>query len=431
MKVLVVDDSQLNLAIAKRYLEDIPDITQIFLCNDPAQAEALLTENRIDILILDILMPAITGIDLLTRLKSDPNYDDLLIIMLTSLDDLESYKKCFELGAFDYINKPINVIELNARLKVAIESKNSSNHLKALIETTRTQNEELKEMNAKLTEAKFSLVQSEKMAAIGQLAAGIAHEINNPMGFVISNFDTLRKYFNRVIEFLTFVQDRIDGREPSEQLDLCRYKTELSDKYKSLKMDYIMDELEDIFTDSIGGLQRITEIVQSLRVFARSSRDDEKDTNVLLDLLTQVILITRNEVKYVAEIELEVPDDIIIYCNRVQLGQVFVNIIINAAQAIRSQRRAELGLIKIIARKADQQILIRFIDDGPGIPEENILKLFEPFFTTKEIGQGTGLGLSISYDIIVNKHNGSIDVNSELGKGATFLVTLPILPADP
>lgn len=428
MKVLVVDDSQLNLAIARDYLEDIPDITQIFLCSDPAQVETLLTENQIDILILDILMPAINGMDLLSHLKSDSRYDDMPIIMLTSLDDLESYKKCFELGAFDYINKPINVIELNARLKVAIESKNSSNHLKALIETTRKQNEKLKEMNAELTEAKFSLVQSEKMAAIGQLAAGIAHEINNPMGFVSSNFDILRKYFNRVIEFLTFVQDRINDRETSEPPDLHRYKTELRDKYKALKIDLILSDLEDIFTDSMGGMHRITEIVQSLRMFTRSSRDNEKNNNVLLDLLSQIILITRNEVKYVADVDLDVPDDIVLYCNRIQLGQVFVNILLNAAQAIRSQERSELGLIKVIARRVDQQILIWFIDDGPGIPEENILKLFEPFFTTKEIGKGTGLGLSISYDIIVNKHNGSIDVKSEFGKGATFLITLPILP---
>jgi signal transduction histidine kinase len=185
--------------------------------------------------------------------------------------------------------------------------------------------------------------------------------------------------------------------------------------------------LEGIFTDSDSGINRVTEIVQSLRVFARSAKDDDKEMNVLLNLINQVVLITRNEVKYVANIEIEVPDDIVIYCNRIQLGQVFVNIILNAAQAITSQKRSDLGFIKIIARKENQNIILWFIDDGPGIPEENILKIFEPFFTTKEIGQGTGLGLSISYDIIVNKHNGAIDVKSELGNGATFVITLPIV----
>lgn len=427
MKVLVVDDSQLNLAIAKRYLDAIPDITQILLCNDPTKVRAILNETHIDILILDIIMPILTGLELLEQLRAEPEFDDMPIIMLTSLDDLESYKKCFELGAFDYINKPINVIELNARLKVAIESKNSSNNLKSLIEVTRQQNEELKVINAKLTEAKFSLVQSEKMAAIGQLAAGIAHEINNPMGFVKSNFDILQKYFNRVIEFLTFVQDRINDKQYTENMELCQCAEAVGQKYRALKIDLILNELEGIFSDSTGGIERVTEIVQSLRVFARSSRDDEKGTNVLLDLINQVALITRNEVRYVATIEIEVPDDIVIYCNRIQLGQVFVNIIINAAQAIKSQKRSDQGYIKIIARKEEQNIIIWFIDDGPGIPEENILKIFEPFFTTKDIGQGTGLGLSVSYDIIVNKHNGTIDVKSEFGKGATFIVTLPIV----
>jgi signal transduction histidine kinase len=372
-------------------------------------------------------MPVISGLDLLEKLKADPSYDDMPIIMLTSLDDLDSYKKCFELGAFDYINKPINVIEFNARLKVAIESKNKSNHLKSLIEVTKDQNEKLKEINAKLTEAKFSLVQSEKMAAIGQLAAGIAHEINNPMGFVKSNFDILHKYFIRVIEFLTFVQDKINSNEFINDPEINQCVSIMSDKYKSLKIDLILDELEGIFSDSSSGINRITEIVQSLRVFARSAKDDEKDTNVLLDLINQVVLITRNEVKYVANVEIDVPDDIIIYCNRIQLGQVFVNVVINAAQAIRSQERSDQGSIKIIARKENQNIIIWFIDDGPGISEEYLPKVFEPFFTTKEIGQGTGLGLSVSYDIIVNKHAGSIDVNSELGKGAIFIITLPII----
>jgi signal transduction histidine kinase len=424
---LVVDDSQLNLAIAKRYLEAIPDITQIVLCNDPSRTAEQLDENEIDILILDIIMPDITGLDLLALLRADQRYDDLPIIVLTSLDDLESYKKCFDLGAFDYINKPINVIELNARLKVAIEWKNNSNHLKSLIEITKKQNEELKEINAELTEAKFSLVQSEKMAAIGQLAAGIAHEINNPMGFVNSNFDVLRKYFKRIIEFLTFINEKFENSSSSDNIDFCPSVAEIEAKYRALKIDLITDELDGIFTDSASGIQRITEIVQSLRVFARSSNDEEKGTNVLLDLIRQVLLITRNEVKFIANIEFEVPEDIILYCNRIQISQVLVNIILNAAQAIKSQNRDGKGLIRISAIILDQNIIIQIKDDGPGIPEDNLPKIFTPFFTTKEIGQGTGLGLSVSYDIIVNKHNGSIDVESELGKGAAFTITLPIV----
>ncbi|MDF2843914.1 MAG: His kinase (phospho-acceptor) domain/response regulator receiver domain/histidine kinase [Herbinix sp.] len=430
MKVLVVDDSHLNLAIAKRYLSDIPELNEILLCQDPKHAIEYLNQHDIDILILDILMPEIGGLDILTLLRADIRYDDLPIIMLSSLDDLASYKKCFELGAFDYINKPIQAIELNARLKVAIEWKNNSNHLKSLIEFTKKQNEKLKEMNAELTEAKFSLVQSEKMAAVGQLAAGIAHEINNPMGYVSSNFESLSVYFSRITDFIQYTMKKMEPKVSVENEALRTIAIDINAHYKILKLDHIMNELTDLFTDSISGIKRVTDIVQSLRAFARPSADDEKSTNHLLDLINQVILITKNEVRYLAEIELKVADDIQLYCNRVQICQVFVNIIINAAQAIGLQKNEQLGKIIITAKKIMGKILISFQDNGPGISKENMTKIFEPFFTTKEIGEGTGLGLSISYDIIVNKHHGNIRVDSELGTGTIFTIELPIVTID-
>lgn len=428
MKVLIVDDSHFNLSAAKRYLEDIPEITQILLCDDPRQAKVIIDQHNIDILISDVMMPAITGFDLLKLLRSDKRYDDMPIIMLTSLDDIDAYKKCFDLGAFDYINKPINTVELHSRLKVAIEAKNNSNNLKSLLEVTKKQYEELKIINAELTEAKFSLVQSEKMAAIGQLAAGIAHEINNPMGYVSSNFDILKKYFNKLKEYLDLLTQEMQSEKFMGCLedDDCMVKV-LEQKYKSLRLDFIMKDADNLFQDTENGINRITDIIQSLRVYARTSKDNEKDTFVLIEIIQQVILIIKNEVKYVANIKLDVPEDIILYCNKIQIGQVLVNIIINAAQAIKAQNRSDLGLIRIKAKYLDANIQIEISDDGPGIPPENMLKLFEPFFTTKEIGKGTGLGLSISYDIIVNKHNGSIDVKSEFGKGASFIITLPIV----
>lgn len=430
MKILVVDDSHFNLTAVKRNLEDMPDIAQILLCDDPRQAKSIVDEYHIDILITDVMMPAINGFELLELFRADSKYDDMPIIMLTSLIDMEVYKKCFDLGAFDYINKPFNTVELHSRLKVAIEAKNKSNNLKSLLEVTKKQNEELKIMNAELTEAKFSLVQSEKMAAIGQLAAGIAHEINNPMGYVSSNFDILKKYYVRMKEYMDFLNQEINSDTFYSDRADCNEAKKLQEKYKELKLDFIVNDLENIFTDLSGGIKRITDIIQSLRVYARTSNDNEKDTNVLLELLQQVILIIKNEVKYVATIKLDVPDDIILYCNRIQIGQVFVNIILNAIHAIKSQNRNSLGSIKIKARIIDTNVQIDFSDDGPGIPEEYLLKVFEPFFTTKEIGEGTGLGLSISYDIIVNKHSGSFDVKSELGKGTTFLITLPIVSTE-
>ncbi|MGB4661247.1 MAG: ATP-binding protein, partial [Mobilitalea sp.] len=298
------------------------------------------------------------------------------------------------------------------------------------VEVTKKQNEDLKIINAKLTETQFSLVQSEKMAAIGQLSAGIAHEINNPMGFVSSNFDVLQKYFKRITEYLTFVTEQMQGVLLSDNPAVHEAAKEVMDKYHSLKLEIIMEELKGLFSDSSTGIQRITEIIQSLRVFSRASYDGDREMRVLHEIIAQVLLITRNEVKYVAKAEMDVPEDISLFCNRVQLGQVFVNIIVNAAQAIKTQKRSSLGSIMVRAKKTDQKVIIEISDDGPGIPAENLSKIFEPFYTTKDVGQGTGLGLSISYDIIVNKHKGTIDVQSELGKGTTFIITLPIIIAE-
>jgi len=150
MNILVVDDSHFNLSLAKRHLEDMPEISQILLCDDPRQVIPILDEYDIDILITDLIMPAISGLDLLKLLRSNRKYDDIPIIIFNSIDDMDTYKEGFKHGAFDYINKPINTVELHARLKVAIEAKKSLNNLKNLLEVTKRQNEELKEINAKL-----------------------------------------------------------------------------------------------------------------------------------------------------------------------------------------------------------------------------------------------------------------------------------------
>ena len=426
MKILVVDDSPFYLSMVNKYLNEIPQIKEIILCSKPEDVIPLIDDKGIDIVIMDVIMPEISGFDLLKMLRSNQQYDDIPIIMFTSLNDLESYRKCYELGASDFISKPINVIEFHARLKVAIQSKKSSNDYKTLIEITRKQNVDLMETNAKLTDTKFHLVQSEKMAAIGNLAAGIAHEINNPMGFVNSNFELMQKYFARVSEYLHFLNAQYEKIVPDPQNPYSGICNEILEKYSKLKIDVVLNELGGVISDSESGIQRVTAIVQSLRVFARSVKDDEKDIYDLKDIINQVILISNNEVKYVATTEISLHEDCIFCCNKVQIGQVFINLLVNAAQAIKSQNRHEMGTIKIFAEKDPQSITVHFADDGPGIPEENILKIFDPFYTTKEIGQGTGLGLSISYDIIVNKHGGTIDINSEVGKGTEFIVKLPV-----
>lgn len=426
MKILVVDDSKLNLVTAERQLNEIEKISQIILCQDPRNVETILKENKIDIIILDVVMPVLSGFDVLKLIKSNEQYDDIPVIMFTSLTDEGSFKKCFELGASDYINKPIIPIEFNARIKAAIEIRAKSIKLKELYLDAQRQSDELKEINMKLRSTQFHLIQSEKMAAIGQLAAGVAHEINNPMGFIGSNLEILSKYLKRIDEYLLFVEEKQNELKSISNDECDRIINETLEKYKKLKIRYILDELSNIVSDSENGVERVKNIVQSLRVFARSADEDEKDTYLLLDIINQVISISINEIKYVSKVKVEVDDEITVYCNKVQLGQVLINIIVNAAQAIKSQQNNTLGEISIGACIEEDYLCIKIKDNGPGIPEDIMNKIFEPFFTTKDVGHGTGLGLSISYDIITKKHNGFIEVESEIDKGTTFTIKLPI-----
>lgn len=240
------------------------------------------------------------------------------------------------------------------------------------------------------------------------------------MGFINSNFEILEKYFRRLSEYMNFANAiMVDPTAVEDPI------AEIRQKYRALKIDIIMQELEGILSDSENGVSRVTEIISSLRLFARSVKDEEKDTCSLENIVNQVLLISNNEIKYVAKTEIEVPPDLILFCNKVQIGQVLINILVNAAQAIRDQGRDEMGLIKLTAVRKEKMIVITITDDGPGIPEENLLRIFDPFFTTKDIGQGTGLGLSISYDIIVNKHDGTIEVSSSKETGTTFVIQLP------
>ncbi len=241
------------------------------------------------------------------------------------------------------------------------------------------------------------LIQTERLAAIGTLAAGVAHEINNPIGYVNSNLNTMAKYLKRVGLFL-------DSLPESNRADIKE----------------VLKDFEDAINESIEGTTRVRKIVADLKGFARVDQTNK----VLADInegINSTLNIVWNELKYKAKIEKELGELPDLYCIPNQLNQVFMNILVNAGQAI----KAETGLIKIKTWADRSNIFVSIKDNGCGIPEKYLSKIFEPFFTTKEVGKGTGLGLSLSYDI-VKKHGGTIDVNSIEGEGSEFVITLPI-----
>ena len=277
---------------------------------------------------------------------------------------------------------------------------------------------ELEQALAELGEAQSQIYQQEKMASIGQLAAGVAHEINNPMGFITSNLGSLGKYVGRLSEFISVIDQSMQDCGDAE------LKAPVLEARKRLKIDRILDDAHQLIAESQDGAGRVRRIVQDLKSF---SRVDQAET-ALIDLneaLETTINIAWNEIKYVAEMKREFGDIPRVQCFPQQLNQVFLNLLVNAAHALGDTR----GEITVRTEQEGDQVLVKFSDTGCGMTDEVQRRIFEPFFTTKEVGKGTGLGLSISYDII-KKHGGSIEVQSEVGRGTVFTVRLPVAGAE-
>ena len=277
--------------------------------------------------------------------------------------------------------------------------------------------EALKEANGKLSEAQDKLVQSEKLASIGQLAAGVAHEINNPIGYIFSNFGTLEKYLGDLFEMLAgyeAAEQELAGTPVAATLQAMRARIEL---------DFLKQDIPMLMAESKEGISRVRKIVQDLKDFSRVDAHQEWGWSNLHQGIDSTLNIVNNEVKYKADVVKVygvLPD---VYCLHSELNQVFMNLLVNAAHAIAAER----GVITIRTGvdESTAAAWVEVADNGIGIPKETIGRIFDPFFTTKPVGKGTGLGLSLSYGI-VKKHHGHLDVRSEPGQGSTFRVTIPV-----
>ncbi|MBT33687.1 MAG: hypothetical protein CMO01_28825 [Thalassobius sp.] len=276
-------------------------------------------------------------------------------------------------------------------------------------------NDELQQSLDQLQSAQSKLIQSEKMASLGQLTAGIAHEINNPVNFISGNISPLRKD----IEELKFIIDKIDDKEANAD-EVLKELLELKEEYDT---DFIFEEIETLIQGLEEGSTRTKEIVKGLRYFSRTDADEFQEMNLHEGINSSLILL-HNKIKNRIEIKKDFQAEPTIYCLPGKLNQVFMNLLTNSIQAIDSNGIIQIGTKNITVE--DQPFVeISIQDNGTGISEEDQNKIFEPFFTTKEIGQGTGLGLSISYGII-QQHKGNISVESEIGKGTTFYIQIPV-----
>jgi len=256
-----------------------------------------------------------------------------------------------------------------------------------------------------------------RLAGIGELAAGVAHEINNPVGFVNSNTFSMKKYFSKIKTMLDFYQNLIEDNRHKEFMQA--YIDKLDILKMELKLDKAIKNIDDIIDENITGLERIAKIVQDLKTFAHFDQEMNSDVNIN-QILDNTLNLVNNEIKYKATVKKNYTELPPIKCNEGQISQIFANILVNAAQAIEKE-----GIIEISTYHIDSKIFIEIKDNGCGMPKENLNKIFNAFFTTKKTGKGTGLGLSIVYKII-EKHKGDIKVESELGKGTKFTIILPV-----
>jgi PAS domain S-box-containing protein len=305
------------------------------------------------------------------------------------------------------------IYDVTERKRLENSLRKETDELKEAREELSKKNSELEAAYTELKETQAQILQQEKMASIGQLAAGVAHEINNPIGFISSNLSSLSKYVDKISEFMT-VQASVAGTCTDTEK-----KVTLEEKKKALKIDYIQDDIKDLIIESLDGAERVKKIVQDLKSFSRNDQLEYREADIN-ECMESTFNIVWNELRYKATVTKEYGDIPLVRCFPQQINQVFMNLLVNAVHAIETS-----GEIRVKTWDKNGWIYASISDTGHGIPPEILKKIFEPFFTTKEAGKGTGLGLSITYDI-VRKHGGDISVESESGKGTTFTVSLPI-----
>lgn len=357
-------------------------------------------------------MPGLSGIELLRTITE--TYPNTAVLVVSSVDRPQRALDAVRLGAFDYLIKPCDGTTLMATVSRAIERRSlllNAARYKADLEM---RNQELLRQKEQLERLQAQIVQSEKMASIGQLAAGIAHEINNPVGYVSGNLDFLVECINDLLQLLAIYDSAEVGREIAERL--ASFKREIN--YARMIKD-----LTDVVNDCQVGVGRVKDIVQNLRTFSRLDEAELQTTDLHEGIDSTIRLLSRyftgGNIHLIRDYGMIPP----VESFSAQLNQVWMNLLVNAAQAI----GAETGTVTIRTEAEGNNVTVSITDTGVGIARAQVARIFDPFFTTKPVGEGSGLGLSITFGI-VERHGGKIDVVSEPGRGSTFAVTLPLSP---
>ena len=415
--ILIVDDSSTNLSVLSQALKTAGYKVKVAV--DGKSAIEMLekcaiapTKNPLpELILLDVQMPGIDGFETCGQLKANQVTAVIPVIFMTALADAESKIKGLSLGAVDYITKPFEQDEVIARVNIHWRLKQLTDNLE----------QQVTERTRALQQAQVQVVQQEKLSALGQLVAGVAHEINNPLSFMVSNIAPAKEYLADITEVLRLYQKHYP--EPAPDIAI---------KIDEIDLEFVIEDFSHLLDSMQVGTERIKDISLSLRNFARS----DVDTATPIDLhetLDSTLLLLKHRLKNRGDrptIEViqnygELPP---IKCYPGPMNQVFMNLLANAIDAVEEawEKDQRCLTITISTEVLRESAIVRIADNGLGMTDEIQKHLFEPLFTTKAVGKGTGLGLSIARQIVTDKHGGQLFCKSLAGKGTEFAIVLPI-----
>ncbi len=444
--LLIVDDNATNLHVLSDVLDDAG--FEVRVAQNGEMALQKVEYDPPDLILLDVMMPGLNGFETCERLKADSKTKEIPIIFMTALSETVDKVRGLSLGAVDYITKPFQQdevlarvrthlqisrltkslaeqnlqlrAEVRARMKAEEDLKNLADSLERQVES---RTKELKDALTNLEQTQLQLVQQEKMASLGQLVAGVAHEINNPVNFIATNLDPAKEYISelsRIIQlFLECYPDPV---------------MEVAEALAFVDLDFLLSDLNKIMEAFQVGANMLTNISRSLRTFSRSDSSTPVPANIH-DGIDSTLLVLGHRFKAhnkrpTIKITKEYGDLPPVKCYLGQLNQVFINLLANAIDALDEfflQGADRAPEISIRTSIDSHNVIIQIKDNGPGIPDRVKERIFEPSFTTKAVGKGTGLGLSISRKIIEEQHQGKIYCFSQEGEGTEFRIELPLL----
>jgi two-component system, NtrC family, sensor kinase len=416
--VLLIDDQAIVAEVVRRTLSLEADI-KFHYCSDPTQAIAMALAVRPTVILQDLVMPEIDGMMLLRWFRMNPETAQIPMIVLSNKEDAVMKAAAFTAGANDYLIKLPDPIELVARIRYHSQAYGNLKALNLATITAQAQTRDLAQALGQLQDTQAQLIQTEKMSGLGQMVAGIAHEINNPINFIHGNIKHVRQYVDDLLTIVALYEASPNSR--------AAMNAEVQAHLQEFDIDFIQRDTFSAMASMETGVERIVSIVKSLRNFARLDENDQKEVDLHEGLESTCLLLQHRLGSNIA-IQRDYSRLPKVQCYPAQLNQVFMHILHNAIDALKDVsliNQTKQITIRTQAVGTDR-VNIEFQDNGPGIATAIQSDIFNPFFTTKAVNSGKGLGLSVAYRI-VHAHQGNLSVVSTPSMGATFAVELPIV----